>query len=173
MTRKKGILTVEQIIELYKTKTIKEIAKIDGTSNAVIIRYLHNANVKMRKRGNNEISKKWIKHGWAGEATKVGIDPATYVRMAVLAKLGGKCCRCGIDDYRLLEINHINGDGKIDSKCKNKCHKHYMQRLAILAGEKFNVEICCANCNVLHEYERGNRTSKESVWNLLKLKFNV
>ena len=32
-------------------------------------------------------------------------------RLLVLSKLGGKCCRCGFDDPRALQIDHVNGDG--------------------------------------------------------------
>lgn len=171
--RQKGKLTVKQIIELYKTKSIREIGEIDGTSNGTIIRYLHKANVKMRRCGNNEISKKWIKHGWAGEATKHGIAPATYVRMATLVKLGGKCCKCGIDDYRVLEINHINGEGRVLAG-KSKGSRAYLQHLKVLADEiNADLEVCCANCNILHEYERGNRTERKDLWSLLMLKLNA
>ena len=33
-----------------------------------------------------------------------------------------------------------------------------------------NIEVCCANCNILHEYERGNRTERQDLWDALMLK---
>ena len=47
-------------------------------------------------------------------------------------ELGGKCVNCGETDIRVLQINHING------------------------RDNPEVDVRCANCNILYEYERGN-----------------
>jgi hypothetical protein len=167
--RTKGKFTKEQVIELYKSKSVNEIARIDGVSYTTIINILHRAGVKMRSRGSNEIKKAWVKHGFAGEATRLGMIPSTYVRMAALARLGGQCVACGNRDYRVLEINHINGEGSFRGRGRPKVM--YLQYLEVLKGNTPGLEVRCANCNVLHEYERGNRVERCDIWNLLRSKF--
>lgn len=79
------------------------------------------------------------------------------IRMNVIALLGGKCSSCGETDWRVLEVNHIGGGG-IEDRGKYGANPHPFYR-AILSGER-NTEglnLLCANCNILHEYQRGKR----------------
>jgi len=39
---------------------------------------------------------------------KIGVR---NMRDEAIRILGGKCSRCGFDDFRALQIDHINGDG--------------------------------------------------------------
>ncbi len=146
--RKKGKLTVGEMISLYNEgKCIREIAQLDGTSLTMIIRYLHLNNVEMRPQGGGPHNR-WIKHGFAQRASQLGIRPDVYVRLRALLMLGGKCVQCGISDLRVLEINHLRD--------KIRPMK-WMDYVEVLQGQYRNIEVRCASCNVMYEYEVGRR----------------
>lgn len=71
----------------------------------------------------------------------------------VINKLGGKCVNCGIDDIRVLQINHLDGDGGEERLYGMNMYK------VILDGSRDtdDLDIRCANCNIIYEYERGKR----------------
>ncbi len=74
------------------------------------------------------------------------------LRLKALKKLGGYCVACGIDDVRVLQINHKLGDGKKDRGLGQSLLK------AIVYGDLTkDFDIRCANCNILYEYELGRR----------------
>lgn len=79
---------------------------------------------------------------------------AWTLKLQVLAKLGGRCFRCGIDDPRVLHVNHIKGDGYVDRHRFGYSHAFYK---AIIRGARaiFDLNILCANCNQIYEFERG------------------
>ena len=76
------------------------------------------------------------------------------MRLAIITFMGGKCVRCGFDDPRALQIDHINGGGCSDTNGKGweaygKLHKE------VTAGgnewmEKY--QLLCANCNWIKRY---------------------
>ena len=73
------------------------------------------------------------------------------LRTQVYDKLGHVCCRCGFDDKRALQIDHVFGGGNQEhSKIKNNC-AFLRKVLEDLNGE---YQILCANCNWIKRYER-------------------
>ncbi len=76
-------------------------------------------------------------------------------KLRVVELLGGKCAKCGIVDPRLLQINHINGGGTAEYKRLG----HYKLTATILNGARSieDLNLLCANCNLLYEFERGAR----------------
>ena len=77
----------------------------------------------------------------------------TDTRLKVLTLLGKKCERCGNEDPRVLQINHINGGGGHEIKARGGSMYFYS---AILDGSRAigDLNVLCANCNIVHEYER-------------------
>jgi len=75
------------------------------------------------------------------------------VKTAALTKLGGQCVVCGITDMRILQINHLNGGGG-----QENLYGHEMYQ-AIIAGTRptEDLDVRCANHNLIYEYERGMR----------------
>jgi hypothetical protein len=63
------------------------------------------------------------------------------------------CSCCGIEDIRLLCINHINGGGR---KEHLDCAPHEFRR-KIISKERGadDLNVLCYNCNILYEYNRG------------------
>lgn len=70
--------------------------------------------------------------------------------------LGGRCIRCGETDFRLLTINHRNGDGSEDKKITESLYTQ------IKNFQRGDLELLCWNCQTLFEWERGGKNySKE------------
>jgi 5-methylcytosine-specific restriction endonuclease McrA len=67
------------------------------------------------------------------------------MRNAYMA-LGGKCCYCGNDDWNVLEIDHVNGDGKLE---RAQVAKDRMLREIANAKDntKSRYQLLCANCH--------------------------
>lgn len=76
-------------------------------------------------------------------------------RLAVIQLLGAVCRRCGFNDARALEVNHIVGGGRAEHRDRRGVNFYN----DILMGKRTTVdlELLCANCNVLYEFERGKR----------------
>ncbi len=72
--------------------------------------------------------------------------------------LGGKCIICGIDDLRILQINHIDGEGTKEYKKIG----NYIFYKSIIDGKRNldDLDVRCANHNILYEYETGRRKWK-------------
>ncbi len=154
--RRKSRLSKQKIVELYRTHSIQQIAGMNDTSNSIIIRVLHDAKVQMRPRGGGQFRLP-PKHGHAKRALELGMTVGRYVRLKVVLKLGGRCAGCGEDDIRVLDVNHINGEGLVRSKKYRRCPKaRYADLVAILTGKTVShIDVQCCNCNRRHEYERG------------------
>ena len=81
-------------------------------------------------------------------------------RFDIMDILGGRICkRCGFDDVRGLQIDHIKGDGAKDrKKFKNVQYMwHYYNNNPKEARK--NLQVLCANCNWIKRVEE-----KETSW---------
>jgi hypothetical protein len=72
-------------------------------------------------------------------------------RLALIEKLGGKCVRCGFDDWRGLQIDHVKGGG---TKELLRLGAGKVYRLA-LENKDGHYQLLCANCNQIKRYEEG------------------
>jgi hypothetical protein len=66
------------------------------------------------------------------------------LRLEALAKLGGRCVNCGIDDIRVLQIDHIAGGGMKELK---KMHYGAYHENVIAEARNNKYQLLCANCN--------------------------
>jgi hypothetical protein len=80
---------------------------------------------------------------------------AYWIRLAdkVYARLGNHCMRCGFDDRRALQIDHINGGGVEEHKKMN--HNRFLNHLLEISEEELfsNYQVLCANCNWIKKSE--------------------
>jgi 5-methylcytosine-specific restriction endonuclease McrA len=72
---------------------------------------------------------------------------ARRVRLRNIEDLGGKCVRCGNDDYRVLEFDHIE---ELRGKPRVPI------RTLIRRGEVENLQILCANCHSIKTWYESN-----------------
>ena len=89
----------------------------------------------------------------------------TELRTQIYDKLGHRCRKCGFDDKRALQIDHIHGGG-------NQEHKEIRNTVGflkkVLADIENQYQILCANCNWIkrmesREHPKGNKISPEAL----------
>ncbi len=89
-------------------------------------------------------------------------------RTAAYTKLCGddiQCMRCGIDDLRVLQTDHINAGGKQDVRENHRgSYMSLVMHIANLSIEEARKEyqVLCANCNIIKRFEK--KEDGESVW---------
>ena len=86
------------------------------------------------------------------EWTKRTRDCDSRVRNALIELLGGKCMVCGIEDYRVLQVDHINGGGSIERRAGKGRNREYLRK--VIDGNK-DYQLLCANCNWIKRYENN------------------
>ena len=103
--------------------------------------------------------RKWQKDWYQRHGKKHAKESRRKIRIELINLLGGKCVRCGFDDYRALQIDHVHGNG---AKDRAKYRTTYSYHKAILnkikAGSK-DYQLLCANCNWIKRFEK-----KEHNW---------
>src|SRR6266568_7361533 len=73
------------------------------------------------------------------------------LRLRAIEAHGGKCIFCGFSDERALQIDHINGDGRVENK-----HNHtQMYRNATKELDTGKYQLLCANCHIIKTREQG------------------
>lgn len=83
------------------------------------------------------------------------------MRREILEFLGGAICvKCGFDDWRALQIDHVHGGGLKEIRSFTSIRKYYDQIMA----NKSNYQVLCANCNRIKVHEnkewRKNKYAK-------------
>lgn len=78
------------------------------------------------------------------------------LRLDVQQKLGGKCVRCGINDWRVLQVDHVKSNGREELRTLGNTRGIY-KRVLTLPIEQLNSEyqLLCANCNWVKMYEQN------------------
>jgi hypothetical protein len=90
---------------------------------------------------------------------KAAVNHCRILRQNVLESIGkGKieCAKCGFNDVRAIQIDHINGGGVAHFKSSISSTSYYSSMLYEL--EKY--QLLCANCNSIKRYENKERCSK-------------
>ena len=75
-------------------------------------------------------------------------------RREALMLLGGRCQRCGIEDERVLQIDHLNGGGRQERGTYYNPTKLWKD-VTEHGIEKF--QLLCANCHSIKTWEDWNR----------------
>jgi hypothetical protein len=85
-------------------------------------------------------------------------------RNAILAILGKVCASCGIDDFRVLQVDHVKGNGATQRKTHGGAT--YAKILAEIKSDSVDYQILCANCNTIKRYEEKEFTPRkhEGEW---------
>lgn len=75
------------------------------------------------------------------------------LRIDTIIEYGGRCNHCGIDDFEVLDIDHINNDGAFDRK-KNIFAYNLYRKLKKERFPKDRHQLLCKNCNWKKEIAR-------------------
>ena len=72
------------------------------------------------------------------------------LREKVHEKLGSVCVRCGFTDWRALQVEHINGNGRCDRA--RFTNREQFLREVLLYSQGY--QLMCANCNWIKRHEQ-------------------
>ena len=76
------------------------------------------------------------------------------LRERIMEKLGGRCVRCGFDDRRALQIDHVRGSGRKDYAYNSGRWGGGMSYYyRVLKDETGKYQLLCANCNQIKRLE--------------------
>lgn len=84
------------------------------------------------------------------------------VRKATITLMGGKCVKCGFDDFRALQIDHIKGGGTKDRKEITKLYTKFVMESILNKEDKY--QLLCANCNWI---KRGENKETRTLINFI------
>ena len=84
-----------------------------------------------------------------------------FLRRQVLDLLGGECVRCGFNDERALQVDHIDGGGNKERIALNGANASVYRR--VLATNGVGYQLLCANCNWIKRAERQEHGFRRGV----------
>ena len=148
-SRERRLRFLKEWREKNKDKIIKDRKKRNATSEVKLYKYNYNRSPKMvayRKKYNADNSERFRL------ARRKRRDDC-YTAM------GGKCVECGFNDYRALQVDHINGDGKKERHLQSRNDYYYNVLKSFLAGEK-RYQLLCCNCNWIKREINGEYRKK-------------
>ena len=90
------------------------------------------------------------------------------LRHRIIELLGGKCAKCGIDDVRVLQIDHVNGSGNAE-RGRMCPYSYYKCVLKSIEANEHKYQLLCANCNWIKRYETGENPLRLSGERLIEL----
>lgn len=98
-------------------------------------------------------SKEWNKNN--KDRVNAGVKRRRMeAREKLLDYLGRKCVICGYNDVRALVFDHINNDGHIHRKKHGNTSNEYIRYSKDLEYAKTIIQVLCANCNTIKEFNR-------------------
>ena len=79
------------------------------------------------------------------------------MRDKIEAFFGDKCVRCGFNDPRALQLDHINGNGAADRRGRRGWNLWERYRFIRDKPEeaRAQLQLLCANCNCIKRVENG------------------
>ena len=75
--------------------------------------------------------------------------------------LGSKCARCGFEDKRVLQIDHINGGGRKHFKQAGGAYTMFREMIKSVKSKENKYQLLCSNCNLIEAFEKGY---KKTIW---------
>ena len=140
----------------------------DSTSSTGLYTYCKSCKYKMyllmcikHRDRRNEYNKAYQKTWRANNKDKIKtLRNSWYIktRKKVLEAYGGKCVNCGFTDWRALQIDHINGNGRKERSQTPNLSTYYSKLWIHREYNKY--QILCANCNWIKRYENNENRRK-------------
>ena len=122
---------------------------------------------KQRSKSRLSYFREYVKNKYAEnpelrERLKKGVtERGKRLRVEVIKLLGNKCKFCGFTDTRALQIDHVNGGGRID-RHKYGMNFNSMVIKSVKKGEN-KYQLLCANCNFIKRYTNNEMKTGTGV----------
>lgn len=135
----------------------REDFTVGGVLDYTAYRTAYNRAHAIRSALRDPASRRYADRAWAAEnrpqQREHGRAYRERVRRGAFALYGSRCVRCGFDDERALQIDHI--DGAPEPRGHKLRGGEGLYR-ALLSGEKSvdAHQLLCANCNWIKAHER-------------------
>lgn len=115
-------------------------------------RYEQKPETKQKRKEWNKKHKKKYNKSEEGRKTNLEISKRYIkkLRTKCITFLGGRCVKCGFNDIRALQIDHINGGGCKEAKEKGA---YWIYKNVLKNPQKY--QLLCANCNWIKRTELG------------------
>lgn len=97
----------------------------------------------------------------SGEIKKYGRERYREIVNEIFELLGEKCSRCGYEDKRAIQIDHVNGGGNRERVARGNTVQIYKDILDGARNGSKDFKLLCANCNIIEGIEKGY---KKSIW---------
>jgi len=114
-------------------------------------RYYAENRERLRKEGKERAAKPETQQRRAITDKAYHVNYKRQRRREILERLGGKCVRCGFDDWRGLQIDHIHNGGTKHRQSFSNIWTYYKRILESLDMGEY--QVLCANCNQIKRYE--------------------
>ena len=91
-------------------------------------------------------------------------EKRALIRKELIYLMGGKCAVCGFEDYRALQIDHVNSDGSShrEKMYGNIVAYHKEIRESVISGEG-RFQILCANCNWIKRHDLEEHAKRKDL----------
>ena len=129
--------------------------------------------LRIREQGRASYRRNWGKRRARAKATYDALSSESkqsrvargreYYRKAVrkvFALFGSKCFRCGFDDLRALQLDHVEGGGRAH---RRKTGSHLYARILSGKESKEQFQLLCANCNWIKRHEKNECRGKNTI----------
>lgn len=119
-----------------------------------------------KANGRRRDARRRVKRGIKPRATRQTKEARQAVARACRARLkdalyrqlGGVCCRCGFEDPRALQIDHIYGGGNREDPHRDTAY--YRRVLRSVRVEAGRYQLLCANCNWIKVHQNGEAVAR-------------
>ena len=125
----------------------------------LVILTVENSNPSIASRGSGRCNECRRNSGVRDEEHRKAKISRDALRNEVFDKLGHKCSRCGFDDKRALQVDHINGGGEKD---RQRFSQTTFLQYVLANPELF--QILCANCNWIKRHENEEVFTKKNSY---------
>lgn len=85
-------------------------------------------------------------------AGKLATDRHKERRQQVFELYGGACLCCGLSDWRFLQLDHINNDGKVERASSSYNGRQVYAKIAKSGVPRADLQPLCCNCNMAKEW---------------------
>lgn len=82
------------------------------------------------------------------------------IRQELIILLGGACNICGFNDWRAMQVDHINGGGTKEIHKYSNPWVYYRKILREIKLGSKKYQLLCASCNQIKRYEKQEGVNK-------------